>query len=57
MWGWCSVRSSVFSCKTTQGGSGAKAKAAEEPRRFIAEEILSPAMADGHSRNNGRFAT
>lgn len=29
----------------------------EEPRRFIAEEILSPARADGRSRNNGRFAT
>lgn len=29
----------------------------EEPGRFIAEEILSPARADGRSRNNGRFAT
>lgn len=29
----------------------------KEPRRFIAEEILSPARADGRSRNNGRFAT
>lgn len=32
-------------------------KGCEEPRRFIAEEILSPARADGRSRNNGRFAT
>lgn len=48
---------SCLSFKTIQGGSSAKAQAAEEPGRFIAEEILSPALDTESSRNNRGFTT
>ena len=48
---------SYFSFQNNPRRVRCQGEGCEEPRRFIAEEILSPARADGRSRNNGRFAT
>jgi len=46
-----------FFCPNNPRRVRCQGEGCEEPGRFIAEEILSPARADGRSGNNGRFAT